>query len=131
MKNLATALKKITGNSIASISQTVGVPQTTLNRQAKENEIPTSTLVKICLCYNVSIIDVLFAADLINKEQAREMRGVVGLDAYSQVELAEEVYNRELNKQVERLKKKESRYHLYALAAESDDQQDLDEGEMY
>ena len=131
MKNLATALKKVTGNSIASISQTVGVPQTTLNRQAKENEIPTSTLVAICISYDVSVIDVLLEANLISSDQARAMRGVIGLDAYSQVELAEEVYNRELNKQVERLRKKESRGHLYALAAESDDQQDLDEGEMY
>lgn len=128
---MAMALKKTTGNSIASIAQKIGVPQTTLNRQAKENEIPTNTFVRICLEYHVSVIDVLLSAELITADQAKNMRGVTDINAYSQVELAEEVYNRELQRQMNKMKERKGHNHLYALAAETDNQPDLPEGEMY
>lgn len=103
--SMATALKALTGQrSIRAIASDVGIPQATLNRQATNNDVPVQDLVNICLHYGISIVDVLKESGMLTAAEARQMRGVTGLDAYDQVDLAEEVYQRELARTLARQK---------------------------
>ena len=104
-KNMASALKALSGTrSIRGIAEAVGMPQATLNRQATSNTISVIDLVTICRHYEISIVDVLRQAEMITRDEARQMGGAEGLDAYTELELAEEVYNRELAKTVAKTK---------------------------
>lgn len=96
------ALKKLSNKSIAAIAEDLSLVQTTLNRQARNNEVAQSTLIAFCKHYQVSLIDLLLEAGSIDTPTARQWRGVQGLSAYSELELAEEVYNRELVKELTR-----------------------------
>ena len=98
MPNMTRALKRLTGASIARIANATGLPQSTLNRQAGKNDIPVADLLTICRTYKLSLIDLLQAAEFITAAEARHMRGATGLEAYTDLELAEAVYDRQLRK---------------------------------
>lgn len=102
---MASALKSLSGRrSIRAIADEVGIPQASLNRQSTSNSISVTDLLTICRHYEISVLDVLREAGMITREEARQMGGAKGLDAYTELELAEEVYNRELAKTVAKTK---------------------------
>ncbi|QNV40619.1 hypothetical protein IDM48_04245 [Rothia amarae] len=110
--------------SISAISKKIGVPKPTFNTQVQQSRIPTDTLVSISRAYDLDILTLLSKLEIITAFEARKARTSASLGDFSDEELAKELYERTLR---EALNRKDQ----VALAAESDDQQDLDEGEMY
>ena len=110
--------------SISAISKKIGVPKPTFNTQVQQNRIPTDTLVAISRTYDLDILTLLSKLEIITAFEARKARTSASLGDFSDEELAKELYERTLREAL--LRKDE-----VSLAADSDDQQDLDEGEMY
>lgn len=110
--------------SISAISKKIGVPKPTFNTQVQQSRIPTDTLVSISRAYDLDILTLLSKLEIITAFEAKRARASASLGDFSDEELAKELYERTLREAI-------SRKDQVVLAAESDDQPDLDEGDLY
>ena len=110
--------------SISAISKKIGVPKPTFNTQVQQSRIPTDTLVSISRAYDLDILTLLSKLEIITAFEAKKARASASLGDFSDEELAKELYERTLREAI-------SRKDQVVLAAESDDQPDLDEGDLY
>lgn len=104
MDRLLETFKELSQKSVNGIAQDLGVSQTTLNGQLSRGTVPISTLIAFCKRYEVSVIDVLLHAKAIDVLTARSWKDNRDLSLFSDLEIAKELYDRELTKELQRQK---------------------------
>jgi len=80
--------------SVRALAQELNIPPATLNRQLRENSVQLSTMLAICRRFDVDLVELLVMLGHLDVQEAGRFRTSRGLESYSELELAGEMYRR-------------------------------------
>lgn len=89
-------LKRIThDDSINKISRLSGIPYTTLYKRFQSNTLATDEIIAIARGYNINPVEALVQNNVIEKDEATDVRGNNALKLCSINEIAKEIVRRD------------------------------------
>lgn len=129
--DLTTHLKELTGLSIRGIADKAGIEQSKLNKQLRgDTALTMETLRDVARGNNLDMLNLFVLAKKITKEEEGQLRSIGKLKNVPDEVIADEILER-MRGGSERFENDSPFSGNYNLAAESDDQPDLDEGDLY